>query len=137
MPNGLYVFMNKDNKVFCTMDRFPGPLNDLLAAAFASDVKGMIITDYPNAQRGDIWNGSGFTKMFPEVEPEYEERVALLVDNEIVDILDLSKNYPYYQIWIDGFSNEHFGFDATGYENVRSGSTWDGTSFTLPDKPAY
>lgn len=129
--------MNNNNEVFCTMERSPSPLNDLLTAAFASGVKGMIITDYPNAERGDIWNGLGFTKMSVEVGLESGERVALLVENEIVDILDLSKNYPYYNRWIEGFSGEHFGFNATGYENVRSGSTWDGNSFTLPDKPVY
>jgi len=138
MVNSLFVFINKDNnKVFCVMDRFPGPLNDLLTAAFASEVQGMIITEYPNAQRGDIWDGSNFIKMSLEQDPELEERVALLVENEIVDILELDKVYPYYNIWIEGFSKEHFGFNATGYENVRSGSIWDGKSFTLPDIPAY
>lgn len=131
MNNSFFCFMS-NNKVFCTMERSPGPLNDLLTAAFASDVKGMIITDYPDAQRGDIWNGTGFTKMSIEVGSEIGERIALIVENEIVDILELSKNYPYYNNWIEGFSKDHVGFNATGYENVRSGSTWDGEKFTLP-----
>jgi hypothetical protein len=136
MSDSRFVFMN-DNKVFCLMDRPPGPLQTMLTAAFLSGIQGMIISQYPNAQRGDIWDGSNFIKMSPETEPVLEERIALLVDNEIIDILELDPGYPYYNIWLEGFSKEHIGFDASGYENVRSGSTWDGESFTLPEIPAY
>jgi hypothetical protein len=132
----LFVFMNQ-NKVFCTMERQPGPHEDLLKAVFESGVQGMVISQYPNAQPGDIWDGSNFIKMSPEVEPVLEERIGLLVDNELVDTLDLDPSYPYYNIWLDGFSKEHVGFNATGYDNVRSGSTWNGEFFTLPDVPAY
>jgi hypothetical protein len=135
----VFAFINNNNnKVFALLERFPGPLEDLLTAAFASGVQGMIITDYPNAQPGDIWDGSNFIKMSEDVSPVFEERVGLLVDNELVDILDLHPSYPYYNIWIEGFSNPHTGLNATGHkENLRSGSTWDGESFTLPDTPAY
>jgi hypothetical protein len=129
-----FVFIGKDdNKVFCTMQRFAGALNDLLTAAFASGIQGMVITDYPDAQRGDVWNGTGFTKMSDTVGPETGERIGLLVDNELVDILELDPAYPYYDNWINGFSKEHFGLNATGMMNARSGSTWDGESFTLAE----
>jgi len=131
-----FVFMN-NNKVFAFLHVTPGPDNDLLTAAFASGVQGMDISNYPNAQPGDIWNGTDFIKMSPEVEPEVEERIGLLVDNEIVYTLDLDPSYPYCDIWKDGFSKEHTGFNATGHDNIRSGSTWDGQSFALPEVPAY
>ena len=136
MANSHFVFMGEDNKVFCTMERFPGPLNDLLTAAFASGVQGMNISEYPNAQRGDVWDGSDFVKMSAAVDPVFEERIALLVDNEIVDILDLDKNYPYYNRWIDGFSKKHIGMNATGYDNARSGAIWNGESFIFSEDPA-
>ena len=131
--NSLYVFMS-NNKVFCTMYRFPGENTTLLDAAFASGVQGMIISDYPNAQNGDIWDGTQFIKNSPERNSAIGERVALLVDNEIVDILDLEKEYPYYERWINGFSGPHVGFNATGYDydTITPGSTWDGEKFTLP-----
>ena len=132
--SSIFVFIGKDdNKVFCTMQRFAGALNDLLTAAFASGIQGMIITDYPDAQRGDIWDGSKFIKMSDTLGPETGERVALMVDNEIVDILELDPNYPYYNNWINGFSKEHFGLNATGIINARSGSTWTGESFILAE----
>lgn len=133
MDSAFYIFMDQNNKIFCTMQRFPGPLNNLLKAAFASNVKGMNISNYPLAQRGDIWDGNDFIKMSDPVPPETEERIALLVENEIVDILDLHPDYPYYDKWIKGFDNPHTGMDATGYENVISGATWNGEMFILPD----
>jgi hypothetical protein len=131
-----FVFMN-NNKVFALLHVIPSPENDLLTAAVASGAQGMNISNYPNAQPGDIWNGTDFIKMSPEVEPEMGERIGLLVGNELVYTLDLDPAYPYYQIWKDGFAKEHIVFNATGHDNIYSGATWDGKSFTRPEVPAY
>lgn len=132
--SSMFVFIGKeDNKVFCTMQRFAGPLNDLLTAAFDTGVQGMNITEYPDAHRGDIWNGTGFTKVSNIEGVETGERIGLLVDNEIVDILELDPSYPYYDNWINGFSKEHFSLNATGMLNVRSGSIWNGETFILAE----
>ena len=128
---GIYVFMS-DNKVFATMERFEPAEEALYTAAFASGVQGRIISEFPNAQVGDIWDGSRFIETSPRTPQQEGERVALMVENEIVEIEELNPTYTYYDKWVAGFSGEHVGFDATGYPNCRSGSTWDGHSFTLP-----
>jgi hypothetical protein len=128
---GTYIFMS-ENKVFATMERFDPEEEALYTAAFASGVQGRIISDFPTAQVGDVWDGSKFVETSPRTSQDEGERVALMVGDEIVEIEELQKTYPYYEKWIAGFSGEHVGFNATGYPNVRSGSTWDGQSFTLP-----
>lgn len=136
MSYSSFVFVN-NNKVFFLLHVNSGSLADLLTAAFDSGVQGMDISNYPNAQEGDIWNGTDFIKMSSETVTEEEERVALMVDNEIIFTLDLDPSYPYYHIWKDGFSKPHVGFNATGYDNIVSGAVWDGNSFTPPEIPAY
>jgi hypothetical protein len=129
---GTYVFMS-NNKVFATMERFDPAEEALYTAAFASGVQGKIITEFPTAQVGDVWDGSKFIETSPRTAPEEGVRVALMVETEIVEIEELQPTYPYYEKWMAGFSGEHVGFDATGYPNVRSGSTWDGQSFHAPE----
>ena len=61
-----------------------------------------------------------------------ERRFALVVENEIIDILESDESYPYHERWTEGFSKNPIGFDATGYEGVEIGSVWNGNSFTPP-----
>lgn len=127
----VFVFMN-ENKVFALMYRSSPEEMELLTAAFASGVQGMIVPENKDVEAGDIWNGSEFIKTVPAGDLISGEKVALLVGNEVVNVMDLNTDYPFYSKWIDGFSKDHVGFNATGYENVLSGSTWNGEYFTLP-----
>jgi hypothetical protein len=61
---------------------------------------------------------------------EYK-RYALLIENEIFDIMSMRGNYEdeTFLRWSDGFSNEPTGLDISGIPNVGIGSIWNGESF--------
>ena len=63
-----------------------------------------------------------------------QKRFALVVENEVFEILIVDESFPFYQRWVDGFSGEHIGMDASDMENVEIGSIWDGNKFSLPEK---
>jgi len=62
------------------------------------------------------------------------KRYALVVENEIFHTWVIDDSLNLYERWVEGFSQEHFGMEATGMDNVAIGSIWDGKKFILPEE---
>ena len=58
-----------------------------------------------------------------------KRRYALIVENEIFDIIQIDGDFPFAEKWKEGFSKNLVGIKTNGDEQIGIGSTWDGEKF--------
>lgn len=57
---------------------------------------------------------------------------ALMVENEIFQLLYVDDDHKDAQLWKDSFANNAFGMDITPYANADVGWTWSENGFVPP-----
>lgn len=57
------------------------------------------------------------------------KKYALIVENEVFDIINVSESSPMAKEIHDGFTNSPMGMSVTEFKNVSIGWEWDGEKF--------